>query len=146
MNAKHTHIDDIAILILVLHRYWIWANKMRLEFYESMLKVNSSMSAIDIYVNQCGMYMSYWYASLYAVIEGYVDFKLSSPAVDEMLKDQEMVDHLRRFRNGAFHVQADYFSDKFTNLINENNSVEWISKLTDGMGSYLLSEMKKLNI
>jgi hypothetical protein len=50
--------------------------------------------------------MSYWYAALYVVIEGWRDLGLADATIDALLQSPN-VDLLKRYRNGVFHFQKD---------------------------------------
>jgi hypothetical protein len=70
-------------------------------------------------------YMSYYYGGLYVVIEGWRDQGLSDPTIDELLQSSH-VNALRKYRNGSFHFQADYFNDKFLALMAVTDGPKWI--------------------
>ena len=98
--------------VLSLQRYLEWSEQMR-QHFERLL----NQGCRHQYANQgrpgdvCSL--AYWYAGLYAVVEGWSGLKLTDPTIDELLASPN-VDHLRRFRNGAFHYQRDYrdYSDR----------------------------------
>jgi hypothetical protein len=61
--------------------------------------------------------MSYWYASLYVVVEAWDELQLTDPVVDQLLchpRDYRAL--LRRYRNSVFHFQKSMLSDKVVNL------------------------------
>lgn len=64
--------------------------------------------------------------------------------VDNLLKDDEKLESLRKFRNGAFHVQKEYFSEKYLDFIAARNSAEWVSNLSQVLGMHLASELRKI--
>jgi hypothetical protein len=72
--------------------------------------------------------MSFWYSSLYAVIEGLKDFKLSTDKIDALLKPN-YVDALRLFRNALMHPQEEYFSEKTYTAISIPDFGPWISNV-----------------
>jgi len=57
------------------------------------------------------VYLSYWYAGLYVVCEGWQELKLSDPEILDLLKSPHL-EGLKRFRNGVYHYQADYFDKR----------------------------------
>lgn len=82
--------------------------------------------------------MSYWYASLFVVIEGWGDLGLKDSEIDKLLESKN-VDLLRRYRNGVFHFQKDYWDNRFTGFIIEGqNCVEWIRHIHKEFSRYFL--------
>jgi len=63
--------------------------------------------------------------------------------IENLLKDNEKIELLRRFRNAAFHVQKEYFSEKYIDLISAQKSAEWVSNLSETFGRYLMTEIKR---
>src|SRR5438034_786877 len=92
--------------LFALHRYYIWANRMRTHF-DDLLGDQTRRSEIESL-----LYMSYWYSALFVVIEGWRHLGLSEPTIDALLASPN-VDLLRRYRNGVFHFQKDYSDDRF---------------------------------
>lgn len=124
--------------VVALHKYFIRANKMRTDFDE-LLKVNGPAKQLDLDI--C---MSYWYAGLYVVIEGWNELKLNDAKIDTLLKMAEFVGLLRRYRNGVFHFQADYFDKRFVDVLSqEKDYVKWIRKLNSELGRFFLEWFKR---
>ena len=122
--------------IYTLHRYFIWANKMRTDL-DNLLMSKQDMPKERLNF-EANIYMSYWYAGLYVVIEGWRDLGLNDDTIDKLL-DTPLVDLLRRFRNGVFHYQRDYFGKRFMDLINEQEKcISWIRNLNRKFGRYFL--------
>jgi hypothetical protein len=82
---------------VTLRRYFIWANRVRTHFDESLDK----KGVPDEHSIMLEPYMSYWYAGLYVVIEGWKGLGLRDEKIDSLL-DSPNVDLLRRYRNGVF--------------------------------------------
>jgi len=135
-NSKLNHI-------FVLHRYWIWSDAMRNNFFQKISVCEVEKFDLSTYVGEIGMYLSYWYSSLYAVLEGYRCSELSNSEVDRLLEDSQKVDMLRKFRNGVFHVQVDYFSAKHLEFLNNKETGIWASELTESLGKFLLISLKR---
>lgn len=72
--------------------------------------------------------MSYWYGSVYVVVEGYVELQYADPEVDNLLKSHRK-DSLRRYRNGVFHFQPKFIDKRFTELLTDEEHVAWVHKL-----------------
>ena len=136
--------EEYAMALSVLHKYWIWSNLLRIKFTEQITKTEGVQNLQIFYLSEVGVYMMYWYSSLYVVIEGYKKFKMKNLDVDKLLNDCDKLELLKRFRNGAFHVQKEYFNEKYLDFIIAKNSAEWVARLSDAMGKYLLYEMTKL--
>jgi len=136
--------------LLALHKYWILANRMR-EHFDNSLKNprflekkddNPMMVVAAFIVDDPGIFMSYWYGGLFVVIEGWRELKLHDPKIDKLI-DSPNVDLLRRYRNGAFHFQKNYFDDRFQGFMKEQDSVQWVRDLNRAFGNYFLRELKK---
>lgn len=123
--------------LLSLHRYYIWANKMRDHFDESLKLSIIKNAGIESF-----MYMSYWYASIYVVTEGWFELGFEDHVIDELLKSDNL-DLLKRYRHGVFHYQKQYNDMRFLELLkNGENAVEWVRKLNKELGRYFLNELK----
>jgi hypothetical protein len=127
--------------IFSLHRYFIWADRMRVHFdYILMKKLKSPKSKSDIETN---LYMSYWYAGMYVVIEGWKELKLSDFKIEQLL-DSPNVDLLKRYRNGVFHFQKEYFDERFLGFIRDGkNAVKWIRELREEFSRFFLDWVKR---
>lgn len=124
--------------ILSLHRYYIWANRMRTHF-DSILESGKHQTGIGEI--ESFLYMSYWYGGLYVVIEGWKDLGLRDATIDTLLISPN-VDLLRRFRNGAFHFQRKYNDQRFMDFMTEGiDAVEWIRQLNEQFGRYFLAAL-----
>ncbi|WP_316841395.1 hypothetical protein [Pedobacter gandavensis] len=91
-----------------------------------------------------GYYRSYWYSSIFIVIEGYTDLKIKNEEIDKLLENKVFVDQLRLFRNATFHYQKDLYNAKFTGIDDSNEFITWINKLHKLFGDCILNEMHKL--
>lgn len=72
--------------------------------------------------------MAYWFASLYVLVEGWKQLKLSDAAVDEAIGTGH-ADVLRRFRNSVFHYQETFDDDRFLALSTSHEVVGWAISL-----------------
>jgi len=126
--------------VFALHRYFVWANYMRTCFDDDMFRRrHAERLRISIMADEGWIFMSYWYAGLYVVIEGWQELGLLDPVVDDLLRSAN-VDLLRRYRNGVCHFQLDYFSHKFDGFCaSEHNPVEWVRELNRQFGRYFLN-------
>ena len=98
--------------IFSLHRYFMWALAMNDHYGKTGLQLSPSPSFFENEAaNVAFMYLSYWYAGLYVVCEGWQELKLSDPEILDLLKSPHL-EVLKRFRNGVYHYQADYFDKR----------------------------------
>jgi hypothetical protein len=98
--------------------------------------------AMDRALCDPGIFMSYWYGGLYVVIEGWRELGLTDSTVDRLLKSPN-VELLKRYRNGIFHFQKQYFDERFTGFMESKDSVPWVRELNLAFGTYFLREAKK---
>ena len=136
-------VKDIEVF--TLHRYYIWANKMRTDF-DDILKRNLQKTIPNgQFEIESNLYMSYWYAALYVVIEGWQELGLKDDKIDTFL-DSPNISLLRRYRNGVFHFQSDYYDERFLGFIRDGiKCVEWIRNLNLEFGRYFLSWFEQKN-
>jgi hypothetical protein len=123
-----------------LHRYYIWANRMRLHFDEKIPFVNEQLKKEPEWMTyefiEANIYMNYWYGGLYVVIEEWQQLRLSEPTIDELLASPN-VRLLKEYRNGVFHFQKAYFDKRFTNFMTKGeNVVDWVRDLNRAFGGY----------
>jgi hypothetical protein len=124
--------------VLTLHRYYIWANKFRTHFDQIL----GSAETLDPnprvwFFDEAGLFLSYWYAALYVVIEGWLELGLQDEEIDALLASPN-VDHLRRYRNGVCHFQSKYFDERFVELMASPGSAEWVRSLNYELGRFFL--------
>ncbi len=129
--------------IITLHRYFIWADRMKVHFDEVLKKFGSKAVSGDSTKKKEGieifLYMSLWYGTFYVLIEGWQELKLSDDKIDALLKSKN-VDLLRRYRNGVFHFQKEYYDDRFMKLMKEGQDIaNWIRNLRDEFSRWFLT-------
>jgi hypothetical protein len=125
--------------IMALHRYFIWQDEMRKHFFKRLHELAGRR------INEAGhpdielfMYMSYWYAGLYVVVEGWRELGLQDEEIDALL-DSPNVELLKRYRNGVFHFQRSYYDVRFFELLSDGEDVvEWVNELVGAFSRYLL--------
>ncbi len=127
--------------LVSLHRYYIWANRMRTHFDEI---ISNGFNASDVI--EANIYMSYWYGGLYVVIEGWKELKLADDAIDQLLVSSN-VGLLKRYRNGIFHFQEKYSDERFMEFIRDGiNAVQWVRVLNLEFGRYFLVNLAAIPI
>ncbi len=127
----------------ILHRYFIWANRMRIHFEEILDKHTKQQIDEHRFGIESMMYMSLWYGLLYVVIEGWESLKLSDVIIDELLKSPN-TDLLKHYRNASFHYpkKRRYHDERFENFFKEQTTVEWIRKLNSEFSRYFIEALK----
>lgn len=124
------------IQILNLHKYFIRANRMRDLFDKLCKEYNSEKINKQRFDIETEIYMALWYGLLYVVIEGWERLNLKDEKIDKLLKSNN-VKLLKNYRNGIFHFQKEYYSEKHIRFITEgNNSVSWVRELNSQFGHF----------
>ena len=129
MGSKMVDLQHSKVLI-ALHRYYIWANRLR-EHFDSV--------AAAVFADDPGLFLSYWYAALFVVVEGWRDLELKDQQIDQLLQSPH-VDLLRRYRNGVCHFQRDYCDPRFLDLVGAKGAVPWVRELNLALGRYFLEK------
>jgi hypothetical protein len=76
------------------------------------------------------------------VIEGWGDLDLHDDEIDGLLESPN-VDLLRRYRNGVFHFQREYYDERFVGLIRDGEDVvTWVRDLNSAFGRYFLDALR----
>ncbi|MEK7597280.1 MAG: hypothetical protein AAB441_01390 [Patescibacteria group bacterium] len=133
---NHMNSDDP---VNILHKYFIWANRMRTHFDDILEKHGKRKIDEHSFGIESMMYMSLWYGLLYVVIEGWKTLKLNNSIIDSLLKSPN-TDLLNRYRNAVFHFPKihKYLDQRFENFYKEKTTVEWVRKLNLEFGRYFL--------
>ncbi|MDO8526476.1 MAG: hypothetical protein Q7T03_02175 [Deltaproteobacteria bacterium] len=135
-KIKTTKGEDF---ILTLHRYFIWANRMRTHFDDCLKEKNESKEKNGF---ERIMYMSLWYAGLYVVCEGWAKLNLTDKSIDDLLKSKNLK-LLKIYRHGVYHFQKEYYGKCFDRLISEGDDVvRWVRSLNQAFGKYFLEWIK----
>jgi hypothetical protein len=130
--------------LVTLHRYFIWANRMRTHFDEILAREQLPFEGAAFI--ESVLYMSYWYAGLYVVIEGWKSLKLSDTLIDGLLNSSN-VKLLRRYRNGVFHFQPKYNDKRFDEFMRQGtDQVTWVRTLNQQFGRYFLEQLHDVKL
>jgi len=132
---------ELKSAVHTLHRYYIWANRMRVHFYDLVPKIaeNPKPERFTDEAIEADMYMSLWYGELYVVIEGYQELKLSDPTIDALLSSPNVA-LLKRYRHGVFHFQKKYFDDRFIAFMRDaKEPAQWVGHLNRAFGAFFLN-------
>jgi hypothetical protein len=89
------------------------------------------------FADDAGLFLSYWYAALYVVVEGWHELKCQDLEIDHFLTSPN-VQHLRRYRNGVCHFHRKYLDERFLEITASADSVQWVRSLNDSFGRFFL--------
>ncbi len=138
-------MDAESMKVFALHRYFVQAETMRLEF-DRQLGDAARARIEDDGGTKLETYMSLWYGCLYVVLEGWEKLKLQDDQIDELRGSTDgkpLVELLRRYRNGVFHFQSDYRDDRFIGFWKEGaESASWVRSLHREFGRWFLDWMR----
>ncbi len=124
---------------LSLHKYFIHADKMKILFEQELRNIGSNEITFEGSLTNHYLYLDLWYGMLYVVIEGWIDLKLENFKINKQLEDP-ILNELKRFRNGIFHFQNNYFDKRFIDFISNKNSVKWIRETHDEFSKWFLQK------
>jgi hypothetical protein len=111
------------------------------------LKTDSGFKGKLLTVFYAFPYMSYYYGSMFVVIEGWKRLKGQSPnyyrdqEIDALLQSR-CVAQLERHRHGAFHFTPEYFDERLTQFTFEENSDLWLHKLHTAFGRWFVFHLQ----
>ncbi len=121
--------------IVSLYRYFAWADYMR-NHYQEVRERDDRLEAAGVHdrlpydeVMRAEMYMCFWFASLYSVIEGWRKLRLQDSEISALLRSP-LTETLREFRNAVYHPEA--FDDKRLERLvaTGNDGSDWIIQVT----------------
>ncbi len=137
MDTKDTPKNIVQNLSL--HKYFIHADKMKILFEQELRNIGSNEITFEGSLTNHYLYLDLWYGMLYVVIEGWIDLKLENFRINKQLEDP-ILNELKRFRNGIFHFQNNYFDKRFIDFISNKNSVKWIRETHDEFSKWFLQK------
>jgi hypothetical protein len=74
------------------------------------------------------------------VIEGWRQLRLTDPKIDPLLLSPN-VRLLKKYRDGFFHFQRNYFDDRFIGFVKSEDSVDWVRTIHSELGEYFRREI-----
>lgn len=133
--------------LLSLDRHFIWADHFKAEHYKLLdkdidivVKEDSFEELGLFFLNPTGMYMCYWYATLYTVLEGLDSCKVDYKPIGKEVT--EVKENLRLFRNVIFHHQKGYFDARLFEIMKDKGSRKKILKIHNYLDEELRNLMK----
>ena len=108
-DALHNdRLDDL----LSFARYLSWSDLVR-QAYESELEKKGDAETADPVWGPDFAWMSYWYSSLFVVVEAYEAIGYTDGVIDALLAHPNGYKNLlRRYRNGIYHYQRDLLDSR----------------------------------
>ena len=142
-SIRQTREFNSSVHIPAQSRYFIWANKFRTHFDQvigssAMIETNPLLWFAD----EAGLFLSYWYAALYVVIEGWRETGFRDSEIDALLSSPN-VEYLRKYRNGVCHFQPKYLDSRFLEMASSSDSVQWVRTLNRAFGRFFLEAAKR---
>jgi hypothetical protein len=132
--------------VVTLNRYLEWATHMAARYNEDVDGFSGKLDWDDPLFKRLFMHMCYWYATLYVVIEGWHDLKLSDPKVDSLLVSPH-VQLLKRYRNGVFHFQAEYIDNRHIGFMEAGTEgKKWLHELHTAFHFYFRDWFERHNL
>ena len=132
-DPNDPQLDNVG----ALSRYFIWSDKLRRDFYQLVTNEDKAPDK-TIFLEHVHIYMSYWYSSLYVLIEGWHSLGLQDKEIDRLLASP-YVDLLRRYRNAVFHFQKRFSDKRFIELmLVGREGVDWVRQLHGEFGRFFL--------
>src|SRR3990167_9866665 len=128
--------------IITLHRYFIWADRMKVHFDTVLKNLSSRPKDGNFLTKKEGietfMYMSLWYGMLYVLIEGWFKLDLHDEKIDFLLQS-ENVKLLKTYRHGVFHFHKEYYDQKFLKLMGDGQDIaNWSRDLRDEFSRWFI--------
>lgn len=136
--------------IVAFARYLSWADLLRTLFEAEIAKYGSRSGGNDERQHKWRWFglMSYWYASLYVVIEAWDDLGFTDSIIDRLLADRnDFRQLLHRFRNGVFHYQSSLLDSRFLELLGRGAVlICWIEALHSELIRYMAEHFDGLMV
>jgi len=132
--------------VITLIRYFKWSLTLqeRAAPFMRAKEAGETLSEEDA-IRSVGL-LSYWFASLYVVVEGWQELGLQDPDVESLLADTNSLSLLRRFRNGVFHFQASYTDKRFAEFFGKGlEAVGWAQTLNSAFFAFFRPHLEKPN-
>jgi hypothetical protein len=130
------------MVLFAIHRHWIWADRMRAEYFER-IKANppTNTNIVEWFLTGDGMYLCLWFGLEFAVCEALHGRKISVSSAQKEIDG--IYKSLNLFRNTVFHIQPEYLSPKMFKLLNDPTHRARIDKVHKEIGEWLLNEISE---
>lgn len=145
-RRKLRAVSDQAMA--ALHKYYLRAETMRAHYSKSVEILKSVYGPTEWMKDkpnplhfEARMYLDYWWAALYVVVEAYEKLDLYDAATEKLLKSP-LRSKLNRHRAGTYHFREKYFDLDVLELATTGGGAQWATALDTALGAYLLGELK----
>ena len=144
MSKKDKQLISLAEvngeMLAQLHRQWIWADKMRMQYEEGLKKRSAPVADLENYIISAEwVLMMTWYALLFTLCEFIKNNQISIPEIDAPMRS--VYGDLKLFRNAILHIQSKYWSNKLFEIFKDRTSALKIRQVHGGLGKALLDEI-----
>lgn len=131
--------------LLTLHRYFVWSTVLKAHFEDVLAGFRERGESFSMKTDEGirGLaYMSYWYASLWVVVEGWQKLGLHDDEVDRLL-DSPLTEKLRLYRHWVLHYHEEYFNRHLVEPFSGEGTeaVEWVRALSTELGRSFLERL-----
>ena len=125
--------------IHTLYQYFCCATQLKGDFHKAIEAYgwpSTDAKQAEVWLSSPFAYVSYFFAGLHVVLEGWMRLRLSDPEIDK-LRLSPHVELLRRYRNGAFHFQRDYFDARYKDFVANYKALgTWADNLHEAFGRF----------
>jgi hypothetical protein len=137
--VKRTKAKDQTQVLMSIHRHWIWAERIREEYFE-VLNADPPTDSdwVAFFLTGHGMYLSIWFGLEFAVWEDLQSRGFVVPGADKEMR--ELSKSLKDFRHAIFHIQPDLLSEKWE-LLNKPGHQTKINKAHKEIGEWLSAQL-----
>jgi hypothetical protein len=123
--------------------FWKSSEQKNLEKLIGRLPISQKVKFNQLLTLQNSMHLLFtFYALLFVVAEGYLELGETDLKIDELLGNPNY-DLLKRFRNGVFHFQKDFESDKILNFLEAQETEIWTQSLFKELGRFLIEKSEQ---
>jgi hypothetical protein len=122
-----------------LHRYFVWADWMRTHFYAFVPKVGNKPAPEQLSGEntETDRYMSFWYAELYVVYDGWNDLKLADREVERLLVAEQSTHLLFFYNKHVFEFISSRFGEDYLGFVRGGrDAARWVDPLHEAFGAY----------
>lgn len=139
------------IKIATLYRYFLYTVVMR----DNLIQENSKnifnsleddpSSVFLFFSTPIGVYLTHYYSSIYLIIEGWQDLKLSDAKIDKLISSPH-TDKLRLLRNATYHYQKEPLSPKVLQFFGseDDGTEKWITELYYAFSNYFIQNRSNI--
>ncbi len=132
--------------LIAIYRRMAWADYLRQDYYRE-LKGYEFRSVLEFLQLPIGMYLYFWYAALFTVIEGLLELEEKGRIKIPVLllnRINGVKPSLEKHRNFVFHYRPDPWDKDMLRMFEPNKQYQIMGKLHDEIGNFLTSKLEHL--